>query len=371
MNHDHAEIRDIAGFQDHLIRWYTSNKRSLPWRSTSEPYKIWVSEIMLQQTQVNTVIPYYERFLKTFPDMHSLAGASTGEVLKAWEGLGYYARARNLHRAATIIVSEHDARLPDSFDALRRLPGIGDYIAAAVLSIAFGKPVAVVDGNVKRVIARMHALDMPVNQPASHNSIRSICAKLLDEARPGTFNQSLMELGALVCTPKNPACPRCPVQRFCTAFQTNRVAVYPRMQKRPRVPEVRIAIGVVVKNGKVLITQRKADGLLGGLWEFPGGKILDGETPEAACIRELKEEVNLNVVIHAFVARIRHAYTHFKIIADVFACRCLSGKVRLKGPVDFKWIDLAEINRYPFPKANHKFIPGLIKMLQGQNHSWH
>jgi A/G-specific adenine glycosylase len=361
MNHDH-----IVGFQNHLIRWYTSSKRPLPWRNTQEPYKIWVSEIMLQQTQVNTVIPYYERFLEVFPDMHSLASASLEEVLKAWEGLGYYARARNLHRAATIVVSEHDARLPDSFEALRRLPGIGDYIAAAVLSIAFEKPFAVVDGNVKRVIARMHTLDMPVNQPASHKSIRSICTKLLDETCPGVYNQALMELGALVCTPKRPACPSCPVQAFCTAFQTNLVALYPQMQKRRRVPEVRIAIGVVVKNGKVLITQRKAEGLLGGLWEFPGGKILDGETPEAACVRELKEEVNLNVEINTFVARIRHAYTHFKIIADVFACRCLSGKVRLNGPVDFRWITLSDIDRYPFPKANHKFIPELKRLLESK-----
>ena len=354
----------ITGFQNRLMAWYGKNSRSLPWRKTFDPYKIWVSEVMLQQTQVNTVIPYYERFLPSFPDINSLAGADIQDVLKRWEGLGYYARARNLHRSAKIVLNDHGGKLPEDSKTLLRLPGIGDYIAAAVLSIAFGQPHPVVDGNVKRVLARLETLDMPVNQPACHDIIKSISRRLLDEHHPGTFNQALMELGALVCTPKNPGCGVCPIQSLCKAFQRGLTDQYPlRIKSRP-VPEVHVAVGVVCKNGRVLITRRKPDGLLGGLWEFPGGKVLEGETPEAACIREIREEVNLGVQIDGFVKRIRHAYTHFKIVADVFACHHLSGTIRLKGPVDFKWIRLSDIDKFPFPKANHKFIPELKSRLQ-------
>jgi A/G-specific adenine glycosylase len=366
MKHDNSSIRDITDFQNKLMSWYQKNQRPLPWRETSDPYKIWISEVMLQQTQVNTVIPYYERFLAAFPDIYKLAHADIQEVLKKWEGLGYYARARNLHRAAKIITSVHGGNLPDDPKTLQRLPGIGDYIAAAVLSIAFGKPSAVVDGNVKRVIARLETLDAPVNQPASHLMVKAIVQRLLDKNNPGTFNQALMELGALVCTPKNPSCGICPVQSFCKALKTGATDRYPVRIRARQVPEVHVTIGVVFKNDQVLITRRKPDGLLGGLWEFPGGKVLENETPENACIREIREEVSLNVEIHTFVKRIRHVYTHFKMIADVFVCRHVSGRIRLNGPVDFKWIRLSDIEKFPFPKANHKFIPELEDRLRAE-----
>jgi A/G-specific adenine glycosylase len=348
---------DIEFLRKQLVKWYLANHRDLPWRRSKNAYRIWVSEVMLQQTQVNTVLSYYRQFLKTFPNIKKLAGADLQAILKAWEGMGYYARARNLHRAAKVVMQDHNGRIPDTWEAFRSLPGVGDYIAAAVLSMAFDQPHAVVDGNVKRVLARLYKIDAPVNQAGSQNRFKEAADKLLDSQQPGTFNQAVMELGALICKPRNPSCDACPLSPFCRAYKTNRVADFPRRRKSKATPQYHIAVGVVFKNDRVLITRRKAQGLLGGLWEFPGGKIRDGESARAACIREIKEEVNLNVKIDRHLAKVKHAYTHFKIVMDVFCCRYISGRVYLRGPVAFRWIRLNEYKNYPFPRANHKFIP--------------
>ncbi len=339
-----------------LIEWYRRHHRRLPWRETDDPYRIWVSEVMLQQTQVQTVLPYYHQFLQDFPDVQTLANADSQAVLKAWEGLGYYARARNMHRSARIILEQHAGTFPDSWDVLRELPGIGDYIASAVLSIAFNQPYAVVDGNVKRVLARLYEISEPVNKSSSHKIFKRDADSLLDRRHPGLFNQALMELGALVCKPKKPDCNGCPVHSMCRANLSGHVEQYPKRIRRPKTPVHNIAVGVVYKNSHMLITRRKPEGLLGGLWEFPGGKIGKHERPELACAREIKEEVNLSVAITGHITQVKHAYTHFKIVMEVFSCRYVSGDVRLNGPVDFRWITLEEIDRYPFPKANHKFI---------------
>ncbi|MCP4575420.1 MAG: A/G-specific adenine glycosylase, partial [Deltaproteobacteria bacterium] len=205
--------------QKKLLDWYKKHHRSLPWRNTSDPYGIWVSEVMLQQTLVKTVIPYYNRFLSAFPEPEALAEADLQKVLKLWEGLGYYARARNLHRAAREIMEFHGGAVPKDRTLLKALPGIGDYIAAAVSSIAFGKPHAAVDGNVKRVLARFHKTALPINDPASGKVFRNAAEAFLEKSNPGEFNQAMMELGALVCTPKNPSCHDCPLARECRAFK--------------------------------------------------------------------------------------------------------------------------------------------------------
>ncbi len=355
---------DIARFQKALVTWYLDNYRVLPWRKTNDPYSIWVSEVMLQQTQVKTVVPYYSAFLKKFPTVKHLARAKLQEVLKIWEGLGYYARARNLHRAAGIVHREFNGIVPANRDRFRKLPGVGDYIASAVLSIAFDQPYAVVDGNVKRVLARLQCIDAPVNNAVSAKMFNATAENLKDNRIPGTYNQALMELGALICKPKAPLCDTCPLQMFCEAYQTGTVAAYPRKTARRPTPLYRIAVGVVIKNGRILITQRKPDGLLGGLWEFPGGKIKKGETAKSACIREIKEEVNLMVDVVDYLARVKHAYTHFKISMDVFCCEYLAGRVKRNGPVDHRWIKMSTINRYPLPKANHKFLPQLKSWLE-------
>jgi A/G-specific adenine glycosylase len=349
-----AEIRCL---RRRLLAWYEKNRRRLPWRETRDPYRIWVSEVMLQQTQVQTVLPYYRRFLRQLPTLRKLAGADLGTVLKLWEGLGYYARARNLHRAAGLLAAGGNGRIPDRWEEFRALPGVGDYIAAAVLSIAFGRPHAVVDGNVKRVLARLRMIAAPVNQSAARKIFQVEADRLLDHRRPGDFNQALMELGALVCTPAAPNCAGCPVTGCCAAHGCGVVGRYPHRVAARAVPEEEIAVGVVSKGGRVLITRRAPRGLLGGLWEFPGGKLRTGERPEAACVREIKEEVDLDVVVEESIAQVRHAYSHLRVRLHVFACRFAAGRVRLNGPVDHRWIRIAEIDRFAFPKANHRFIP--------------
>ncbi|WDP90589.1 MAG: A/G-specific adenine glycosylase [Desulfobacter sp.] len=343
--------------QTALRNWYIANRRRLPWRESISPYGVWVSEVMLQQTQVNTVIPYYLNFMAQYPRVQDLAGADLEPILKSWEGLGYYARARHLHKAAHIVAHEMDGRVPEDFQMFLSLPGVGDYIASAVQSIAFGQAHAVVDGNVKRVLARLYCLETPVNHSSSHKTFKALATRLLDARDPGTHNQAVMELGALVCTPKSPDCGGCPLSRQCRAFKRHLTDQFPVRIKKQQVPTRHIAVGIVRKQGRVLITRRKLDGLLGGLWEFPGGKVEKGETAGQACIREILEETGIKAETAAFLTRISHAYTHFKIKMDVFYCNYLSGRVTLNGPIDHRWAAIDELRNYPFPKANLKFMP--------------
>lgn len=354
---------DIHRFQDNLMAWYQAHHRKLPWRESNNPYHIWISEVMLQQTQVKTVIPYYYNFVHRFPTLYDLASADLETVLKMWEGLGYYARVRNFHKAVNIIAKDLNRIIPDNFIEFKKLPGVGDYIGAAVQSIAFGHPYAVVDGNVKRVLARLYCIPAPVNKPSSHNQFKSHADTLLYKRDSGTFNQAMMELGALVCTPRSPQCSACPVSEFCKAMLTDKVNQYPKRVKSKKIPLYHISAGIVRKDGTFLITRRKLDGLLGGLWEFPGGKLKTNESARSACIREIKEETNITVSAGPHLTTIHHAYTHFKIKMDIFYCDYISGKIHLNGPIDFKWIRLSDIDNFAFPKANLKFIP-LIEQEQ-------
>ncbi|NIM98800.1 MAG: NUDIX domain-containing protein, partial [candidate division Zixibacteria bacterium] len=235
------------------------------------------------------------------------------------------------------------------------------YIGAAVQSLAFDKPYPVVDGNVKRVIARLFLVDSPINTASFRKPIEKRAGELLDNDRPGLFNQAMMELGATICRPRRPICTGCPVSLFCKAYETKRQDQIPVTPRSKSLPEHHIVAGVVYKNSHILITRRRSAGLLGGLWEFPGGKVKRKEAAEQACIREIREEVNLSIEITGFLTQVKHAYTHFKIVMDVFRCRYLSGDVVLKGPIDYRWITIDEIDRFPFPGANHKFIPLLKK----------
>lgn len=339
-----------------LLDWYRASHRNLPWRHSRDPYRIWVSEVMLQQTQVRTVIPYYRRFVERFPDVASLARAPLDEVLKLWEGMGYYARARNLHAAARELVASENATVPGDAERFLALPGVGDYIRAAVMSIAFARPFAAVDGNVKRVLARAFGVEEAVDRPAGARAIQAYADLLLDRDDPGAFNQAVMELGALVCRPKDPDCPSCPLMERCRAYAEGSTAAYPKKTPRRAVPTASIVVGVVSRGGRVLITRRAESAMLGGLWEFPGGKIKDGESAAAACRREIREETGLDVRVVERVTTVKHAYTHLKVEIDVFRCVPRGGRVRLRGPVDHRWILLEETGAYAFPKANHKFL---------------
>ncbi len=359
----HDDRRTVRNIRRSLLEWYRRRRRDLPWRRTSDPWRIWVSEVMLQQTRVGTVIPYYTSFVERFPDIRALAEAREDDVLKAWEGLGYYARARNLHRAARVVVREHGGRVPDDPERFRALPGAGEYITAAVQSIAFGRPMAVVDGNVRRVIARLYALDAPADTAAGRRAVAERARALLAPRTPGDFNQAMMELGATVCLPRAPRCDACPLRRPCRARALGEPERWPARRSRRRPPLRRVAVGVVVRRGRVLITRRASRGLLGGLWEFPGGAIEAGESPREACEREIREETGLDVQVAEHVARVSHAYSHFRVELDVFLCRSARGRVRLDGPVAFRWVTPDELDDFAFPGANRKFIPALRRAL--------
>ncbi|MDE0315153.1 MAG: A/G-specific adenine glycosylase [Candidatus Poribacteria bacterium] len=347
-------------FRDALLTWFKRYHRKMPWRGINDPYWIWVSEVMLQQTQVKKVVDYYERFIEQFPNVKQLAAAPLQNVLKVWEGLGYYARARNLHKAAQFIIKELDGEIPKDYATFRKLPGVGDYSAAAVHSIAFNEPYAAVDGNIKRVLARLYLIDAPINETSSAKHFQQKADDLLDQDEPGLFNQAMMELGATVCRPQSPTCLICPVNIFCDAFHTSRQDEFPHRRKTKPTPEHHIAAGVIYKGSEVLIVQRPLEGLLGGLWEFPNGQIDENETAEDACIRHITDIVNLSVTNVKYLTRVRHAFTHFKIVVDVFECEYKAGEIVLNGSIDSKWVKLTALQDYPLPRATHKFLDKLI-----------
>ncbi|MDY6904492.1 MAG: A/G-specific adenine glycosylase [Thermodesulfobacteriota bacterium] len=354
---------ELRRFQKRLIRWYESHQRPLPWRESRDPYHIWVSEVMLQQTQVATVVGYYKRFLQAFPDVQALANADLQDVLKMWEGLGYYSRARHLHAAASQVTSIPGQSIPDNPEDFKRLPGVGDYINAAVQSIAFDHPLAVVDGNVKRVLARLFLMENPVNRSGSHKMFAAKAQTLLDHTDAGAFNQAMMELGALVCKPGTPLCHACPVSRFCQAFQQNTTGEYPKRLAAAKTPQRHLAVGVIQKKDKLLLVQRPPTGLLAGLWEFPGGRLKQKERAEKGCQRTIQESVGLTVDVGERLTRVKHAYTHFKITMDVYVCDYISGRVRRNGPADHKWIRPGALSGYPLHKAVHKSLPALYDFL--------
>ena len=352
-------------FGHDLLAWYRAAKRAMPWRETTDPYRIWISEVMLQQTRVDQARPYYERFTDAFPTVEALAAARLDEVLLRWEGLGYYSRARNLHRAAQQIAEDYGGRLPETYDAIRTLPGVGPYTAAAVLSIAFGKPHAVLDGNVARVLTRVFAIADDVKRTSTRRRLQTLADHLLFAEAPGDFNQAVMELGATVCTPSAPSCPRCPLHDACMAYAEGRPEAYPVSAKKPPVPHYDVAVGLVFnKRGELLIQRRKEDGLLGGLWEFPGGKREMGESLEAACRRELREEVGIEVDVEAPFGRIDHAYSHFKITLHAFRCRLQSGTPTAQEGQPLCWIAPDALDQYAFPRANRRLIEQLTRSRQ-------
>lgn len=317
---------------------------------------------MLQQTQVATVMPYYRQFLKRFPTMTKLAAATLQDVLKAWEGLGYYARARNLWRATRQVQQNFHGRIPRRYDEFRKLPGVGDYIAAAVLSIGDEQPLPVVDGNVLRVVCRWQGIADDILQASTKKKVRSFLSKIIPVRYPGRFNEALMELGAIVCLPREPLCGQCPLRPGCFAFRHGRSDLLPLKSKRAPVPVYRVALAAIVRARKVFIQQRPEKGHLGGLWEFPGGKCEPGETPGHAVVRECREELGVEVEALVKLAVVRHAYSHFKIVLHVFVCR-LHGSLPRTAPAN-AWVRTDEISAFPFPAANHKFLPQLKEFMK-------
>ncbi len=346
----------MTDWAENLLDWFDRDQRSMPWRSMPIPYYVWVSEIMLQQTKVDTVIPFFRRFIKQFPSIKALAAAELQQVLKAWEGLGYYSRARNLHAAARLLVSDHGGELPRTFDELKQFPGLGPYTAAAVASIAFGEAIPAVDGNTLRVFARFRGIEDPINRGSVKARIFRELQPLVERHDPSRFNQAFMELGALVCRPQRPRCLLCPLHTDCRALAAGRTSDLPQRIQKPPVPQFNVAVGLIWRKDAVLIARRPPDKMLGGLWEFPGGKCIDGESPDAAVVRKVAEETGLNIEPVLPYCSMKHSYTHFKITLTAFKCRRLSGRAQARSSDEIRWVRLDDISNYPFARTGAKII---------------
>jgi len=344
-----------------LLEWYARSARRLPWRGERDPYRVWVSEVMLQQTRVETVIPYYLRWIERFPTLHSLAEAPLEEVLKTWEGLGYYRRAVNMHRAARLVIDEYGGQLPKDCAALQKLPGIGRYSAAAIASIAFGQDELALDGNVRRVVSRVFNVSVALDTAAGERAVWELAREHLPPGQAGDYNQAWMDLGTALCTPRKPDCPHCPLADICAARALGVQEERPVARVRQAIPHVMVAAGVLHRDGLVLIARRPEGGLLGGLWEFPGGKQESEESLTECLERELLEELGVKIEVGEKLGVFKHAYTHFRVTLHAFACRIVEGEPRPVQPSAIRWVALSQLGEYPMGKIDRQ----LARLLQG------
>ncbi len=338
-------------FAKRLIGWYNVAARDLPWRKTRNPYWIWISEVMLQQTTVKTVIPYYLKWIKKYPKINDVANASAQEILKSWQGLGYYSRARNIQAAAIIICEKFSAVVPKDKQQLRALPGLGPYTTSAVLSIAFDQREPIIDANVRRVVMRQLKINGKAT-PMHDKKIYDFLLKVMPQSNNRTFNQALMELGALVCRSKNPSCLVCPVRQSCLAYKDGVVDIIPE-PKKMIIKNVSAAIAVIKKDDKYFMQKRTAKGLFADLWEFPGGKIELGETPQQALMREVKEELKIAVELEKKLPNVIQFYTQFKAILSVWICRPLTLP---KIDKTHKWLTIIDLKKYAVSSGTAKII---------------
>jgi A/G-specific adenine glycosylase len=334
-----------------LIAWYARNRRDLPWRRTHDPYAIWISEVMLQQTRVETVIPYYRRWRRRFPTIGRLAAARPGQVLTAWEGLGYYRRALQLRQSAQMVAREYGGRLPRTVEDLRLLPGIGPYTAAAVAAFAYGADEIALDGNLRRVLSRLMDLPVDPRSPAGEDQLLRFARRHLPRGEASAFNQALMDLGALVCLARRPRCQACPVRRMCRARQRGVQEARPVRSRRPAAPQRIATAGVIRRRGRVLIGRRPEGSLLGGLWEFPGGKCWSRESAAACLRRELREELGIEIEVGASLGVFRHSYTHFHVTMHAFECAIRRGQPRAKEHTGLRWVTPGRLTAYPMGKV--------------------
>jgi A/G-specific adenine glycosylase len=351
---------DIGFVQKGLLEWFEKNQRPLPWRKKYDPYEVWISEIMLQQTQVKTVLPYFDRWMKILPSIKSVAEVAEDTVLKLWEGLGYYSRARNIQKAARIMVEKFDGNLPSDYQDILALPGVGKYTASAIASIAFNQDYPVVDGNVIRVLSRLFLYSKDTRLPEADKQMWEWANQVLPKGKARYSNQAMMEFGALQCTPSSPDCSSCPLASNCLAYKKGLVDQLPDRGPKKELKNIKVALAVIKKGDRVFIQKRPSKGLMAGLWEFPGGKIEKGESAVDAIHREIREEVGISIKNVRVIKRIRHAYTSFKVDLHCFAAEHEEGRIRLKFASEGKWVRISELAEYPFPAADVQLIAELL-----------
>ena len=344
-----------------LLKWYRENARDLPWRRSSDPYAIWVSEIMLQQTRVETVIPYFQRWMERFPTLEYVAEAEEDQVLGLWEGLGYYSRARNLHRAAQMVREVYSGMLPEDPAALRNLPGIGRYTAAALSSIAFGKDAAALDGNIRRVLTRYFDISSPLGTAETERVLWNLVEENLPPGKAGSYNQALMELGALICTPESPSCSICPLASACLAKKAGIQEERPVRKKKDPLPHLQVTAAVFREKNRVLLAKRPPEGLLGGMWEFPGGKQEPDENLPDALIREIREEFQVEISVEEKLGVYHHAYTHYKVTLHAFFCTLPSRELQLTYHTAAEWVPLQALQDYPMGKLDRLISQDLLR----------
>mgnify|MGYP001461000915 CR=1 FL=1 len=344
----------VLGFARDLLEWYDSQKRDLPWRINRDPYRVWVSEIMLQQTRVETVKPYYHQFMEKFPTVRALAEATEEDVLKAWEGLGYYSRARNLQAAAREVQARYGGVVPDTPEEIRKLKGIGPYTAGAILSIAYEKPEPAVDGNVMRVFSRLLYLTDDISKPATRIKIEHLVRQIIPEGRAGDFNQALMELGAMVCMPRSPHCLTCPVLDYCLARREGVQEELPVKGKAKPPRPVQLQAAILVRDGQLLIHKRSAQGLLAGMWVFP---MVETDEASEAKQRELLadgllEQFAVEAEVLERLGDVQHTFSHLQWNMRVWLCDWIAGEPKLG-----RFVSLEELDGYTLPTAHHKIRP--------------
>jgi A/G-specific adenine glycosylase len=352
----------MGSFAEKVMVWYSQQGRKLPWRDSPNPYVVWVSEIMLQQTRVEAVIPYFERWMERFPSISELAAASEQEVLSLWEGLGYYSRARNLYQAAKVVMEKYEGEIPHDLAALRGLPGIGRYTAGAIASMAFGLDVPTLDANLRRVFARVFDVAQAADASVGEEILWGLAEEHLPKGRAGDYNQALMDLGATICLSKKPRCLLCPLSGLCQAYRLGIQEQRPVLKPKAVVPHYTVTAAVLWRDGKVLLAKRPSKGLLGGMWEFPGGKIEKDETLEDCLTREIREELDAKVRVGEPFGVYEHAYTHFRITLHAFICELLNGEPKPIAAAELAWVNPIDLQRYPMGKVDRQIARKLVSL---------
>ncbi|RMD75205.1 MAG: A/G-specific adenine glycosylase [Lentisphaerae bacterium] len=351
----HHEIAQKLG------HWYLQRRRPMPWHDAS-PYHIWISEIMLQQTQVETVIPYFNRFIRHFPDLPSLAAAAMDDILQLWEGLGYYRRARFLHACANQLLQQYHPKWPQTAEEWKKLPGIGDYTAAAIASIAFADPVPVLDGNVMRLCSRILTLPTPPTTTQARNTIRQYLTEHYfspPPIHPGVLNQAFMETGATICRPRSPQCESCPLRTICRAHLLAATEAYPVIPTRQTIPQHTVALAVTLsrKKNHILLQKRPSSGMLPGLWELPGGKV-HGRPHRQQLIAKIREQTSIPVILTRKLGSISHTYSHFRIQAHIYLAEAATeAQPTPQGSiVKTEWAPIAKLDTYPMGKVARRAL---------------